>query len=325
MKKRNLHDVFIEVLYRKEAKKVNLINQISDNLKLEKESVYRRMSGKVNFSVREIGILARAFNISLDSLLYKEVELQWLPFVFESPSKLQSMDSLYDMIEFNLKQTEEINRHEPGEAGNVYNILPPEFYIHHPLITKFMFFKWGNYFVQSEEFSNFSQWRVPYRLNQIIEKYNDVYKFRKVFYIWDHSLIWTLTKEIYNFYRMHIITTQEKDDIKSELKEILSKIEKSLNGTYIPFMPTPPEIAFYVSSMNMGFTSCYYVSGDKHLALFQTNFSFSMIDNSVESFEKIKEWIQSLCKISTLLSGCGRIERRLFFEKQYAIIDDILG
>lgn len=325
MKKENLHDVFIEVLYRKETKKINLINRISDILKLEKESVYRRMSGKVNFSVREIGILARAFNISLDSLLYREVELQWLPFVFEYPSKLQSMDSLYDMIEFNLKQMEEINRDEPGEAGNVYNILPTEFYIHYPLITKFMFFKWGNYFVKSEEFSNFSQWRIPYRLTQIIEKYNNVYKFRKVFYIWDNSLIWTLTKEIYNFYRMHIITTQEKDDIKSELKEILSKIEKSLNGTYIPFMPTPPEIAFYVSSMNMGFTSSYYVSGNKHLALFQTNFSFSMIDNSVESFEKIKEWIRSLCKISTLLSGCGRIERRLFFEKQYAIIDNILG
>lgn len=35
----------------------------------------------------------------------------------------------------------------------------------------------------------------------------------------------------------------------------------------------------------------------------------------------IKEWINSLCHISTLLSRSGCFERRLFFNTQYRIID----
>ena len=324
MKKINLHDVFVEELNKKEPKKVDLINVIADILMLEKESVYRRMAGKVNFSVREIGILAKSMNISLDSLLYKEIDLQWLPFKLKSPSKLHSMNSLFDMIEFNLNQIKHINQDDPGEAGSVHSSLPLEFYIQSPLLMRFMFFKWGNYFVQSEEFNNFSEWKLPYRLSKITEKYYEAYNFQEVFYIWDSSLVWTMANEIHNFYRMNIITEEEKGEIKNEIKTLLSLLEKTLNGTCRPDIPFPPEMAFYVSYMDVGFTSNFYASGNKHLALFQTNFSFSTIENSEESFEKIKEWIKSFCHISTLLSRSGRIERRLFFNQQYSILDEVL-
>lgn len=325
MNKKNLHDIFVEELYKRGSKKSDLINQISDILKLEKESIYRRMAGKVNFSVCEMGILAKAMNISLDSLLYNEYNnLQWLPFILESPLKLHSMDSLCDMIDFTLKRIENINRDEPGETGYIYNSLPLELFMYSPLMMKFMFFKWGNYFIKSEEFNHFSEWQLPYRLSTIIEKHEEAYNFKEAFYIWDNSLIWTLTKEIDNFHRMHIITTQEKDDIKNELKDILSVLEKTLNGTCVPKVPLASESAFYVSSINLGFTSSYYISGVKHFATLQTNFSFSVIENSKESFEKIKEWIKSFCNISTLLSKSGRIERRLFFDTQYNIINNVL-
>lgn len=162
------------------------------------------------------------------------------------------------------------------------------------------------------------------RLSAIGEKYHHVYNFQHVFYIWDSSLIWALSKEISNFYKTHIISEQEKEDIKNELKLILSQLEKTLNGTRTPRIPFPPETDFLVSSINVGFSSSYFFSGNKHLALFQTNFSFSMIQDSEDNFNKIKEWINSLCHISTLLSRSGRIERRLFFNTQYRIIDEVL-
>ena len=110
----------------------------------------------------------------------------------------------------------------------------------------------------------------------------------------------------------------------NELKLILSQLEKTLNGTRTPRIPLPSETDFLVSSINVGFSSSYFFSGKKHLALFQTNFFFSMIQDSEDNFNKIKEWINSLCHISTLLSRSGRIERRLFFNTQYRIIDEIL-
>lgn len=324
MRKKDLHDEFIDELYKRIPRRADLINLASDILKLEKESIYRRLARKVNFSIREMGILAKELNISLDNLLYKNEDLQWLPFLLVAPLKLDSIDSLCDMLDRNLKRIKQITRDAPGDMGSVYHTLPLELFIHSPLMMKFIFFKWGNYFVQSEEFSNFSQWKLPARLSAIPERYNDLYNFREAFYIWDYSLIWTLAKEIDNFYKMHIITTQEKEAIRNELDDILIKLEKTLNGTRVSSIPLAPETAFYVSSIDMGFTSCYYQSGKKNLALFQTNFSFSLIENSEEDFRKIKEWIKSFCHISTLLSQSGRLERRLFFNTQHKIIDDIL-
>lgn len=324
MNKKDLHDEFIDELYKKIPKRTDLINLVSDILRLEKESIYRRLARKVNFSIREMGILAKELNISIDRLLYKEEDHQWMPVVLEVPMKLHSIDSLCNMIELNFNRIKNITRDAPGEMGNVYHTLPLEFFIHSPLMTKFMFFKWGNYFVQSDEFNNFAQWELPLKLSATIEKYIEIYNFNEVFYVWDNSLIWELSREIDNFHKMHIITTREKEGIKNELHEILSKLEKTLNGTYVPNIHLPSEAAFYVSSMNIGFTSCYYISGNKHFAMFQSNFSFSMIENSQEDFNKVKEWIKSFCNISTLLSKSGRFERRLFFNAQNKIIDDIL-
>ena len=324
MQKKDLHDEFIDELCKKVPKRADLINLVSDILKLEKESIYRRLARKVNFSIREMGILAKELNISIDGLLYKEEDHQWLPVALAIPLKLDSMDCLCDMIEQNIKRIAYINRDAPGQMGNVYHILPLEFFIHYPMIMKFMFFKWGNYFIRSEKFNHFSSWELPHRLSTLTENYIDTYNFEKIFYIWDNSLIWILAREIDNFYKMNIITTQEKEDIKEELHKLLSNIEMTLNGTRVPEIPYPPETTFYVSSVNIGFTSNYYQSGNRHFATFQSNFSFSMIENSEEDFAKVKEWINSFCDISTLLSKSGRFERRLFFNAQYKILDDIL-
>lgn len=324
MDREDLHDAFIGALYEKIPRRVELVTRVADILRLEKESVYRRLAGKVNFSIREMGILARKLNMSLDSLVFAREERLWIPFVPVTPSKFHSLDSFCDMIDFNLQRIREIARNESGAAGSVYNSLPMEFFVMSPLLMKFMFFKWGNYFVRSEQFNDFSTWELPAQLAAIPAKYNDLCGFRDAFCIWDNSLIWTLVREIDNFYRMHVLSAVQKNEIKEELKNLLLKIEQALNGTYVPDIPLLSEMDFYVSSLNIGLTSCYYTSGDRNFALLQTNFSFSRIENSGARFDRIREWIDSFRKISTLLSGSGRMERRLFFESQHRIIDQVL-
>lgn len=46
MRKKDLHDKFIEELHKRNSKRAELINQVSDILKLEKESVYREWQVK---------------------------------------------------------------------------------------------------------------------------------------------------------------------------------------------------------------------------------------------------------------------------------------
>jgi len=321
----DLQDEFIAALYAKVPRRIDLENRIADILDIEKDAAYRRLSGKVNFSIREMGILADQFRISLDRLMHAGSEHLWIPFTLESPVREKSIDAICDIIDIYLARLKIITK-DPTESGNVYCSLPMEFYMHSPLLTKFMFFKWGHYFVATDEFNEFSSWELPARLTNLKEKIVDSCVFYKSFYIWDSSLIWSLALEVKNFYKMHIITADEKDAIRQELRILMRNFEKFLNGTIPPFdMPPFPEIDFYVSSINMGFTSSYYSSTKMFTSSFHTNFSFAAIEDCYESFKRMKDWIDSLRNISTLLSKSGRIERRLFFETQDKIINQILG
>lgn len=323
MKKKDLHDEFLQTLQQKFDKRSQLINKVSDILSIEKESAYRRISGRVYFTVREMGLITQALNISVDNLLNDDNAYQWIPFSLNSPLKYnQTIDDLYNEIDSRIERIVGMSG-ESSESGGVYNSIPIEFYIHHPLLTKFLFFKWGHYFVGTEEFDNFSEWELPSKFHTLREKVLRV-RFSRLFYIWDSSITWTLVNEIRNFYKMRVISTEEKNALKEELKEQLNQLELYMKGGFIPNEYSYLEVKLYVSTVHIGFSSIYYTSEEKNMVLFQTNFSGALIDDNHESLVRMKEWIKSIRNVSTLISHSGNIERRLFFQEQHRIIDHFL-
>lgn len=318
----DLHEEFVNALHDRIPKHSDLVNSIADILLIEKDAAYRRLSGKVNFTVREVGLISRKLNISIDHITHRDDSYVWLPFILEHPMKVRSIDDMLDVADLCIEQ---INKTiaEPTETGNIYSSLPMEFYLYSPVLTKFMFFKWGHYFVGTEEFDNYSEWELPERTHNLCESLTDVFNFDKNYYIWDQSLIWSLAKEISNMHKMHVITTEEKKEIVLSLKDMLNKLEQTLSGAYTPTVGIAREAAFYVSSMSLGFTSNYFLSESSHFFTFQTYYSFCVVDENHDSFYRMKDWVDSFRNISNLLSRSGRIERRLFFEEQHKILDRI--
>lgn len=270
-----------------------------------------------------MGILANSLNLSLDKLLHNNDWYQWMPFILDSPMKVKSMDVLAESLEATLGQIAEVTQ-EPSDFASVFNSLPLEYFMHHPHLMKFMYFKWGHYFVGTDEFNDYAQWELPERFLKIKDICEPITtRMAHIVYIWDDSLIWTLAREIDFFYKMHAINTVDRDLIKNDLKQQLTQLEKYIKGTFIP-KHTSSNVSFYVSNINMGDTSWYISSKAKCASLFKTNFARSPVSNCNQSFANIKEWIDSLKNFSVLLSGSGQMERRLFFEKQHEIIDLIL-
>lgn len=70
------------------------------------------------------------------------------------------MDSLSTMIEANFEYMRKIGERK-AESGHLYSTMPIEFFLSYPTLSKFMFFKWGHYFIGTEEFDNFSEWNIP--------------------------------------------------------------------------------------------------------------------------------------------------------------------
>lgn len=323
MKSPNLHDEFLNALHYKIPRKSDLTNTVSDILHIEKDSAYRRLSGKVNFSIREVGAISERLDISLDNLMDSAGNYMWFPLALENPM-LSSIDLLFYKTDETLRQISEITT-KPAVSGNIYNSIPLEFYISSPVLTKFMFFKWGHYFVGTKEYNDFSRWELPPQLSDLQKKVWEAARFDSIYYIWDDAIIWAHLNEVAYLYKMRIITAAEKNQIREAVGEMLRRLEDMLNGNYDPAFCPNPHMDFYVSSRSTGFTFNYYTSESQSLCFFQTNFSHCIIEGGHESFNKLKTWIDSFKAVSTLLSKSGRVERRIFFDTQHKLVDLILG
>lgn len=318
----DLHEKFVKELFKKVPQRPMLINTILDILHLERESVSRRLSEKVQFSVREVGILAQELDISLDSILNYDTQFHWMPFILESPLGYQSMETIYDIIENTIAQMNETLKNS-AEYGIITNAIPLEFYVNFPYLMKFSFFKWGQYFIGTEEFNSFSTWELPHRIVRLKEPVKSlISKMSNSLYIWDHSIIWTLMGEIEYFYKMNVLTIEDVKNIKNDLKDLLNLMEKHLKGiSKTDFVPQ--NTSFYISNINLGTTCWYLFSEKKRISFHNSSFTISTpINNSTESHNRIKNWIDSFKNISVLISGCGELERRSFFNKQHKIIDE---
>lgn len=321
----DLHERFITALKSRFPRK-EIKHRVADLLGLSLDAAYRRVSGQVLFTPREIGIICMSLGISIDSLLYEDSQnIVWMPFILEIPIHVRSMDKLLDMIDFNLDTL--INMSDKAsspEFVGIFNSLPLEFYIHSPILTKFMFFKWGRNFIGSEEFEKYSDWRLPDRLSRTADLLKSVPPFKQNYYVWDAALIWSLVRELDNLYRMRVMTSHEMEEVRDALKEILFALEKSLNGTGSS-MNLSPEMSFYVSNIDLGFTTCFFESRQRHFVTFLNNFCFCMIHDNPDSFLKLKKWADSFKEISKQISPAGLVERKLFFDNQHKLIDFFLG
>lgn len=324
MKQADLQDRFLTAIHKKANKKHALIDMVSEILCIEKESAYRRLTGRVSFSINEMGLVAKKLDISIDTLINGEINYLSFPFQLEKPL-LSSLDALFQKTDEIFRRMKELTN-EPAISGSICSSLPFALFIYSPVLSKLMFFKWGHYFVGGDEFNNYSRWELPQQFSELHQKFKDAYCFDTIYYVWDDSLIWSLLNEIVYLHKMRIINKEDKNEIKEAFKDMLTRLEQTLNGHYDSMLRINPEIFdFYVSPKSPGLTSSYYLSEtQKHFSIFRTNFTYCLIKNDMESFNKLKNWIDSFRNISTLLSKSGRFERHIFIDTQLKLLDLIL-
>lgn len=322
----NLHDRFLEDLKsRFSAKEIK--QEIANILGISLDAAYRRLNKQVLFTPREIGILCKRLDVSLDRMIHTDNDLVlWMPFILEFPLQTRSIDDYLAMIDYSLNDIWNGigNTGKVPKIAGVYSTLPLQFFIDSPVLTKFMFFKWGYNLINSDEFEQYSNWQPPEKLSDILDRIKQLYLFDNAYYLWDTTLIWSLLNDLDNLYFIRVMTKEEVNEVAYALKDILIKVEKILNGTHAPSMDISSGTDFYVCDTYLGFTSIYLYSDEKHLITFYTSFSFSIFQDKPNSFLQMKNWLDSFRNISTQLSGSGRIVRRLFFDRQQQILDQFI-
>lgn len=301
---------------------MNLANILMETLHLGKEAIYRRLRGEVPFTLAEAATITQRLRLSLDKLVgaqeHKNALINLNMVEYESPA-----DTYYNLVSNYIKIFDVVTEDPGAEISVSSNILPQTLYLKYDILARFRMFKWI-YQHEKTHFSNrFEDLVLPEKL---LDKLKEFVAYAQLFHhtshVWDREMIPHLVNDINYFASLNLISAETVRLLKEEVLSLLDDLENiAAQGAY----KNGNEVMIYLSNINFEATYSYVETSSYHLSMIRVFAINSLTSDNDDLFVRLKAWIQSLKKFSTLISRSGGIERVQFFNKQRAIVRDLMS
>ncbi|MCD7977805.1 MAG: hypothetical protein LUG51_11860 [Tannerellaceae bacterium] len=313
-------ELFIAALKEKIPERGKLTNKLVEILMIEKEAIHRRLRGEVPFIFSEIANICEQLGLSMDSILSREstkcrpIQLKMVDYVHFNEEDARLLENF-------LESLRTVKDCPNSEVGGALNIIPQSLCLGFIHLYRFYLFKWRYQAGEDPFIIHYKDVQPPQRLReinqQIIEATQEA---ASTYLIWDNMTFTNLVNDITYFTTINLITPEEKEIIKQEIYEFLDYLELlAARGSH----ENGNKVHFYVSSITFETSMSYVESPEVQMTMVK---SFTLNDatsTDPKIFEKMKKWMHSLKRTSTLISESGEMQRILFFDKQRRIVDTL--
>jgi len=315
-----LHQVLLTEIQRRFTKNSEMVNALADILRIEKGAVYRRLRQDVPFTFNEISIIAKSLMVSLDNLIGIEGQKS-IPFQMHLPDFIFPQDSDYYILNTYLNFLRSINQSENSEMASASNALPYDFAFKFRELIPLYLFKW-NFHYNSDKVIPYHQITIQPEMERIMTEYTlEMKKFKKSSYILDNRVFRLFVDDIHYFNSIRLIEKDDIQKVKEALHTMLDYLEKmAVTGE---FQETGIPVNLYISDIDITTSYSYLESENIHFSMVKTFILSSVNSTDITTFERMKKWIHSLIKISTLITLTNERQRVLYFEKQRKIVNEL--
>lgn len=313
------YELLLKVIKEKVPQKTKLANLLTDLLLIEKEAVYRRLRGEVPFTFTEIVKISRALNISLDNLVGINTP-QSYPFQLKLTRYYNLTEVDYAMHKEYTDLISNIPDNTYSEIGCASGIIPLHFTLKHEMIQRFYTLRWQYQFGDPGSVPPLSQIVFSDKLKSLFQKYLvNVENFKSTCFIWDKQFITDLINDIKYFHSIRLITDEEVQLLKSEMRDFLKGLEElCIYGAY----RNNNRVDVYLSSLNFEASYTYMQTEQYKITMVKAHTLSEIVSLNEEVFDKTKKWFQSLKRTSILISGSDERSRIIFFEKQHRNVEE---
>ena len=317
-----LYDNLLDSLVKKVPKKSELVNIVTDTLRIEKESAYRRLRGEIPFTLNEAGAIASRMGISMDELIYRNGQKKPSLTYMALPLDSSMEDYDYESLKLLIKSFKEISFHANSEHGMAVNTLPATLYLNLKNLTRFLFFKWSHRYEDPGAYLRYNEIILSdqgLRLQNELGTY--MHKIDKTICIIDEALIGSIIKDLRYYMTIRYISSDEADALLSDLVTLIDDIERI--AQYGRFPDTGNKFELYLSGVNIGTSYNYASGGHDYVSSFTTFVIQPAVSYQKETYLKVKDWVYYLRRMSTLISVVGVKERMEFLDRQRRLIDEL--
>jgi hypothetical protein len=312
-----LQEKFILLL--KEKIPQNLLKTLMDLLPLEKEAIYRRLRGDVAFSFFEIATICTYLNIPMNDIveILSPFDISWHCLYFRDYSlyKNEDLGMSAEYISVLLRAAEDSN----SEFGMAVNMFPLHISLLHYPIYRIYLLKWLKLFGKIPRNGlTYEDTQIPEKEKEHHRKGLECFKqIRHTFIILDRFIFTSLINDINFFYNIRMIS---KEDMKMLYHEILSLINTLEHYADFGYYDTGNKIEIYVSDLAFDCSYSYLLSEKEVLSVSSSYVLAGFVSVKRKFCNEMKDWIHSLKKSSTLISGAGQYAKIVFFEQQRELL-----
>jgi len=318
--KHSYYQGFINALQQKIPLKASLVNTIADILIIDKDAVYRRLRGEVNFTFIEMASIAIKLGMSLDNIVGIST-LEQKPVQITLAKHINPVDADYRTFGNYIYLLRSIKDKTDTLLLESGNILPFTIFYDYDYFTRLNMFCWhlGN---NDGTDLPFHQVTIPKPMREMQKQVSELTRHIKTAqYVWDRMIFQRIVNNVKVFAQLRLIKEEDVVLIKNELLEIVDYIEKlSITGRY---EDTGNEVFIYISDILFETSYSTLKSQNTYLSQFKTFLlnANSSLDEDV--YNSVSKWILALQRKATLISISGEKVRTDFFNTQRKILNTL--
>lgn len=316
-----MHDRFIAEVREKIPQKSKMSSALAEVLMIEKEAVYRRLRREVPFTFNEVAKVCQVLGISIDNIIGVTTEKS-RPFQLKLTEYFEPKEIDHIMMD-QYANVIELMAAEPYSEGTANgNQIPNLLWTSYEKINRFHVFYWKYQYDSGDSIVPYADvkhseryWNFCMRLSKAVQ---DI---KYMSFIWDRNLFSTLVDEIRFFESINLITTEEKNELRDEVLSFIDDVEMmAARGTW---KDTNNQVDIYVSNIHFDTNYICFEAGKYYLSMINSFTLNSVASLDESTYEKMKSWVQSAKRVSTLISRSGEMQRILFFAKQREIVNSL--
>jgi len=311
-------DFFIESLYKKYPKRIQLAHELTDLLFIELESAYRRLRKDVAFTVEEIAKIAQEWNISLDEIT--NLATNKVTFTMKSINYVDPSGEEMNEIKNRIKRLQHFETSPDAECMEVCNKLPRSLTAGFPKLYQFDIFRWAYQYGNSEERAILSKTKLSKQFLQELTNYSMIIKHvANMSYIWDYRIFDYFVHDVQYFHSIFRITDKEKEQIKQELLVLLDYLLEVATNGYFP--ETKKKVTIYISKTKLDTNYSYFYTEELKMCRIYVFEKFDIFSFNLDLVNDFRNWMLLKRRTSFQISEIDAKSRIDFFIKQRELIE----
>ena len=299
-----------------------LVDAVSDFLGVGHAATYRRIRGDKPVSLEETIKLCKHFNISIDSLANITVGSKYFLCGF-APFDFNDINNYLAFAQGMSAEIENMRLMPEKEILLSAVDIPVFYFLAYNELTYFNLYTWNkNICNYPANFEDFFKEAYSGELAESFKKLVSNYQFIPSTEIWtDNTINSTLKMLDYHFEMGHFNDKKTPLLICEQLLVLMDTLYDCVKtGSKAPKVP----FKFYVSDIDIGNSFLIFKKGKLSHTLIRL-YTINGLSISDELFCKETEnWLHSLIKKASLISGASEKERHKFFETQKQKIENLI-